>query len=501
MMGNELLEVNNVTKLFGATTALNDVSVTFQKGTVHSLVGRNGAGKTTLVNIIGGLLSQSDGSVYLEGKEISELSVHERISRGIRIVTQHASVIQQLSVAENIFLGLWPKSRLGLVDWIKLYDATENELHEYGLDIEPRAQVSELDTIDQRKINIVRAMFGGAKIIILDEPTTSLSAEDRNNLFEFIKQLKEQGVTFIFITHYLDEVMILSDEITVLRDGKAFPGIKRETVSEEKLANLITGENVTLTERKEEIKKEQVLLECKNISGAVLNNISFTLKKGEILGIVGFPGSGARELCRSLYGLMPIQEGDVLLNGKPIKIHSSTSSLKNGIVYIPNDRHVEGLVQFLSIRENISLPILKTRLKQNSFLLNLVKEKEIALQMSEDMNIKANSIEDQISSLSGGNQQKVVLSKVLACEPKILILDEPTVGIDIKSREEILNKINELTKLGLAAIYLTNDFDELLRITDRLLFFSNGKIIDEKLNSGLTSEDIIELRDTSIKQD
>lgn len=494
-MSEVVLKVKNITKDFGPTRALDDVSVTFEKGTVHSLVGRNGAGKSTLVNIIAGLYPQTVGEVTLEGEEISALDIRQRMAKGVRIVTQHASVIRELSVAENIFLGLWPKKKNAGIDWKAMFDMAKKELEDYGLELNPKTQVKFLNPVEQRKLNIVRALYGGAKLIILDEPTTSLTSKDRDELFEFVTSLKKTGVTFILITHYLEEVLNMSDEITVLRDGLCFTGYKRGSLNTQKLGELIAGENIELTKRQHGRSAESdVILECKDIHGDRLNGVDVKVRKGEVLGMVGFPGSGARELCRTLFGLNKFDAGVVEVNGKKVKHGHPEEAMKSGIVYIPEDRHAEGLVNILTIRENISLTILKSRLTRQLFLDKRM-EKKIAKDLFDLLSIKANSIEDKVSSLSGGNQQKVVVAKVLASLPKVLILDEPTVGIDVKSREEILHIVNKMTDEGMSVMYLTNDFEELLRISDRLVFFNDGRIVSQCDNNNLTPEDVIEIRD------
>jgi len=498
-MSEEILQVKNILKRFGATLALNDVSMSIKKGTVHSLVGRNGAGKTTLVNIIAGIYRQDEGQVILEGKEVSGLTVFERQKEGIRIVTQHASIIPHMSVAENIFLGLWPKNSYGMVDWKALNKMAVSELEEYGLYVDPNQLVGKLSPVDQRKVNIIRALYGGGKLIILDEPTTSLTSEDRDSLFNFVKKLSDTGTSFILISHYLEEILRLSDEITVLRDGKAYSGYTRGHLNEEKLANMIAGEDVVLIQRekKVDLSNEDVVIECKNLCSDNLVNVSMELRRGEVIGVVGFPGSGARELCRTFYGLSRLVEGEIKVKGKSIRLNGPNSALDNGIVYIPNDRHTEGIVQLMPVRENISLPILKRKLKGRWGLINSLLERNIANEFSEKLRVKANSVEDPVSSLSGGNQQKVVVAKVLSCDPTVLILDEPTVGIDVKSREEILSIVNKMTEEGMSVIYLTNDFDELLRISDRLIFFNNGRTTAVRENIGLTAEDVIKIRDSA----
>lgn len=497
-MSNILLEVEHVNKSFGATQALKDVSMTIKEKSIHSLIGRNGAGKSTIVNIIAGIYSQDGGEVFFQGENIRELSVFERQSLGIRLVTQHASVIPELSIAENIFMGLWPLKKSNFLDWNRMYTLAQIELSDYGLDCDPKAKVKTLSTVDMRKVNIVRAMYGGAKLVILDEPTTALSSKERDELFAFVNRLREKGTAFIFITHYLNEVLKLSDEITVIRDGVSFLGTDDGKATEESLAALIAGEEVVFTQREKSLSyKGKVVLSCNHISGKTLHDVSFELKRGQIIGLVGFPGSGAREICRSLFGLEKIDKGTIELFGKEIKMNSPSKALDNRIAYISHDRHGEGIVQQSEILDNMSFPIMKTRLKTKLGFINKKKAVENAEFYCDLLKVKANSIHDELGSLSGGNQQKVVVGKTLSTYPKILILDEPTVGIDIKSREEIILIINELTKKeGLSVLYLTNDFDELVRIADRFLFFRGGYLVGDLYNQDMRQEDVVRYRDT-----
>jgi ABC-type sugar transport system ATPase subunit len=495
-----LLEVGHVGKRFGATKALTDVSLSIEPGTIHSLLGRNGAGKSTVVNCIAGVYPHDSGTILFEGQDVSPFSIFERQKMGIRMVTQHASVIPELSIAENIFLGLWPKKKTGVVDWKTMFELADEELKRYGLDASPLMKVKDLSAVDMRKVNIVRAMHGGAKLVILDEPTTALSSAERDELFEFVNELKSRGTAFIFISHYLNEVVQLSDEITVIRDGLSFPGTGGgEPPSEERLANLIAGGEVALSVRSRHCEEEDsnIALECKNVSGPHLHNVSFKVHKKQIVGVIGFPGSGAREMCRTLFGLERQTGGSVsLFGGKPLRLSSPSQALENKVAYISHDRHNEGIIPSQNILDNISLPILKTFLRGFAGSIDKSRAVSIAKNYCELLNVKCNSVSDKLSSLSGGNQQKVVVGKTLSSKPKILILDEPTIGIDIKSREEIIAIVSELAETaGLAVLYLTNDFDELIRVADRMLFFKDGHLTADIANIDLTLDDIVRIRD------
>lgn len=497
-MQEVVLQVKNVSKSFGMTQALKDVSFNITKGSIHSLLGRNGAGKSTVVNIIAGIHKQNTGSVLLEGKEISCYSVSERQNMGIRIVPQHASIIPNLTVGENVFLGVLPKKGM-FVDWDTVFQAAKEELDKYGLDVDPKALVKSLNGVDQRKVNIIRAMYGGAKLIILDEPTTALSSQEREELFSFVNDLKKKGTAFIFISHYLQEVVDLSDDVTVIRDGMSFPGSSDDIFSEEKLAKLIAGEDVELVKRNivEDHEEKDRFIHCEKLNGDILKDVTVSLYRGEVTGIVGFPGSGAREFCRTLSGLEKLYSGSIGINGKKIVIKTPSDAYRNGISYVSYDRHKEGIVGLLDIRENISLPLLYTKLKTKFGFVDKQKSKENAEIYFEQFHMKANSVNDKLDSLSGGNQQKVVVAKSFSMEPQLLILDEPTIGIDIKSREEIIENVNRIAdEQHTSVLYLTNDFDELLRTVDRILFFKDGKLVNDVRNHNLTHEDIINIRDS-----
>lgn len=336
-------------------------------------------------------------------------------------------------------------------------------------------------------------------MIILDEPRTSLSIEDRNNLFRFVRHHAEHGVAFILISHYLEEILQVSSEITVLRDGRVYSGNMGQGSRSDKemeLAKLIAGEDVELTYRNKDKKvSEEVVVKCEGISAKFLESTDFQIHRGEIVGFVGFSGSDARELCLALYGMIKKKSGKVTVCGKETDIKSPTDALKYKICLVPNDRHAEGIVPIMSVKENIGFSCLRTSLLGRFELLDRRKETTLAEDFVKRLAIKTQSIYATSGSLSGGNQQKVVLAKVLAVNSTLLILDEPTIGIDIKSREEIMGLIKELTNEGMSVIYLTNDFEELLRIVDRVVIFSEGKIVGNMKNENLTSDMIVNIRD------
>jgi len=495
-----LLEVRNISKIFGATRALSDVTIEVHEGEIHSLLGRNGAGKSTLVNIIAGIYPPSTGEVLFDGEDIRELNIFKRQEMGIRLVPQHENSFPDLSVAENIFSGVLPTHR-GLVDWDRMNREAAEELETYGLTVDPRTLTSELNSIDARKLNIIRAMHSGAKLIILDEPTTALTSAERADLFSFVRALKSQGTAFIFISHYLGEVLDLSDTITVLRDGLMYPVDTEHEASEAYLASLVAGEEVELTQRIPTGPEDAtpVYVEVRDLHGPSLDGVSLDIRRGQILGVVGFPGSGAREFCRALFGLTVIESGTIKVDGQTVSLSNPEGAIRRGIAYISYDRHREGIMPTMNVNENIGISSQGRKLHMPGGLIDLKKQAEMSEEYRRALRIKCNSILDPMDSLSGGNQQKVIVSRLLNTDPEVLILDEPTVGIDIKSREEIISAILKLTHAGMCTIYLTNDYDELLRVADRLVFFDDGHIVAQLDNDGITIERLTSIRDQEKK--
>lgn len=498
MSNPPLLQVRNISKVFGATRALSDVSLEVNQGEIHSLLGRNGAGKSTLVNIVAGIYPPTTGEVLFEDRDIRDLNIFARQELGIRLVPQHENSFPDLTVAENIFSGVLPTNH-GFVDWKHIYLKAAEELEAYGLSVDPRAKVRELSSIDARKLNIIRAMHSGAKLIVLDEPTTALTNREREELFAFVRDLQGIGTAFIFISHYLGEVLELSDSITVLRDGLMFAVDDPTEASEAHLANLVAGENVELTQRMvretEDAPDVEPFLEIHDLHSQDLHGVSLSVNRGEILGVVGFPGSGAREFCRALFGLNHIVSGTMLADGRLIRLSSPSEAIKEGIAYISYDRHREGIMPTFDVNENIGISSHAGKLRKFAGFLDLKKQKAISNEYRDALKIKCNSIYDPMDSLSGGNQQKVIVSRLLSTDPRLLILDEPTVGIDIKSREEIISTVLKLTHAGMSTIYLTNDYEELLRVADRLVFFDEGRIVEVLTNTDITIDELTVIRD------
>ncbi len=491
-----LLETKNIKKSFHTKQVLNGIDMSIEKGEIHGLVGKNGAGKSTFVNIVTGLIDNYEGQVVFENENINEYNVLKRQEKGLFIVPQHTAIVNEFSVAENIFIGVWPRTKAKLVDWNNIYETAGKVLSQYGLDIDPKTKAAKLSLVDRRKLNIVRALFSEAKLIILDEPTTSLTTEERNNLFDFVNKMSAKGTSFIFISHYLDEVLKLCDKITIFKDGFATSLDLKTEKNEMDLSAKMLGDSVELFKRKKEKEHSDIAFACKDIHAFRVDNVSFEIKKGDIVGFVGFPGSGAREVMRAIGGLEKIEQGQLCSAGESFTVANEAQAIQRGMIYVPFDRHDEGLVQEMSILHNISLSVMSGKLKRALGVIDKKKEADISKYYYDLLEIKAKNEHEKVRTLSGGNQQKVLIAKELCCEPKLLMLDEPTIGIDIGSREEILDLVNGLANGGTPIIYHTSDYSEILRICDKLYFFYSGKLFKQIRNENLTIDDVTNIRDS-----
>ncbi|CCN34554.1 putative Monosaccharide-transporting ATPase [Vibrio nigripulchritudo SO65] len=489
--GNEqeiALEVVNLSKQYGQFTALDNVSLRLKQGTIHGLLGENGAGKSTLVGLISGQNTATSGSIILDGLRVEDADVREMEQAGVFLVTQEPMIVDHLTAAENLMLGIWPSNH-GLVQWGKLESDAQEMLEGTGIDHNTLA--GQLDAVARRKLNILRAMFSGGKVIILDEPTTSLSVEDRTHLFDFMRRLKRQGVTFIFISHYNDEILSVCDAVSVLRDGKLAGSSEHvDQLSSEDLSELVVGHNLSLFQR--EPHSFQQLEEGASFKGIHSDGVHLEhlhIATGEIVGFTGLPGSGAKETARAIFGLQPakgfIKLGSQSARALPQDPHDAFDA---GIAFLSDDRRKDGLLGQMSIEQNISLSCL-THLSHSGFI-DSEQEHRICEQYFASMNIKAANSEALVDTLSGGNQQKVCLGRVLATKPKLLILDEPTRGIDIGVKQDVLRIIDELSESGVCVIIVSTDTDELARITDRVCVFEQGSIRRELTGSELTSNSL-----------
>ncbi len=484
MNKNYLVKVENISKIFGGTVALNKVNFAIKSGEVHILLGENGAGKSTLMKIISGIYVPSSGKFYIRNKEYNNLNPKKAQSLGISIIHQELSLVNELSVAENIFIGRLPIKNFFIIDKKKLIYDTKEILKKIGLELEPEEIVGNLKISHKQLVEIARALSLNAEIIIMDEPTSSLTYEEVKNLFKIIKHLKKQKVGIVYVSHKLEEVMEIGDRVTVLKDGNYVGTEKISDVSIAQLIRMIVGKDL-ITKYSEKIRKrndyttDKVHLEVKNLIRKD-NKIkgSFKLYKGEILGFFGLVGSGRTEMARAIIGADPKISGQIFLNGKEISIKTPYNALKFGIGLIPENRAEEGLFNNFPIWKNISLPkLLKTSfLKGIGGLINKDNEFKLANNIVLNLDLKCDSIFQEIDELSGGNQQKVVVGKWLEAGVDIYIFDEPTKGIDVGVKQNIYELIRELAKSGRSIIFISSELPELLSISDRILVFKEGKI-------------------------
>ena len=481
-----ILRVENLTKRYGATIALSDVSLSIRRGTIHGLLGENGAGKSTLVGLISGQRVPTEGALFLDGAPIANVDVKAMEKAGVFLVTQEPMIIDHATAAENLMLGIWP-SKNGFVNWRKLKADAARMLE--GTHIDPQALAGRLDAVARRKLNILRAMFGGGKVIILDEPTAALTVEDRVQLFAFMRQLKAQGVTFIFISHYNDEILEICDACSVLRDGVLAGGTEDVgSLTSEQLSELVLGRGLALFQRERRaFEGEAPAVRVRNVDNGHLAVPEFDLHAGEIVGFTGLPGAGAKELARALFGLVPAS-GSIALEAqaaRPLPANPR-AAFDIGIAFLSDDRRRDGNIASMTIGENISLSSLAA--VANSGFLKPEAEKVLSQRYFQAMGIKAAGPATVVDTLSGGNQQKVCLGRVLATNPRLLILDEPTRGIDVGVKQDVLRIIDGLSKTGVSVIIVSTDTDEIVRAVDRVCIFENGAIRVQLSGDAITSE-------------
>jgi rhamnose transport system ATP-binding protein len=483
------VELRDISKRFGATQALDGVSLELRAGEVHALVGENGAGKSTLVKIIGGIYQADSGTILLDGQPTELHGPAQARSLGIAVVHQEPRLFPDLTVAENVFMGHVPGGRMGTIDWGEMRRAAQRIFQELGVRFDVGAPVRGLSMADQQLIEIAKALSIDAKVLVLDEPTASLSAHEVERLFTIVRQTRDRGVAVLFVSHRLDEVFELCDRATVFRDGRHVVTAATSELTTADLIRHMVGRAVSLFPKGENPIGD-VLLEVTGLSrGDRFRDVSFSVRTGEIVGFAGLVGAGRTEVARVLFGIDHADSGRITLGGQPVSFASPSAALHAGIAYVPEDRHQEGLVEDFSIAENVSLPIL-ARLFGRLFMRGSV-ERSLARGYIEQLRIRTTGVDQLVAALSGGNQQKVVLAKWLATKPRVLILDEPTRGIDIGAKIEVHRIISELAASGLAIILISSDLPEVLAMSDRILVLHEGILTAEIARSDATEERVM----------
>ncbi|RDH43012.1 ribose ABC transporter ATP-binding protein RbsA [Zooshikella ganghwensis] len=478
-MPETILQLQSINKSFPGVRALHEVSLNVYQGRVMALVGENGAGKSTLMKVLTGIYQADSGNICYQGKNCVFSSSKESQDEGISIIHQELNLLPELSVAENIFLGReftrWP----GRINWPKMKQEAHYLLQRLGLSLDPATPVGRLNIGTQQMVEIAKALAVNAKVIIMDEPTDALTDTESQSLFRIIRELRAAGCGIVYISHRLAEIFTVCDDITVLRDGEFIKEVPAKDTDEDEIIEWMVGRKLTEQYPREPGSGEQqTLMVVNDVSGPGVKHASFELHKGEILGVAGLMGAGRTELMKIIYGANPISQGTITLNGQDLNCSSPQQALKAGIAYISEDRKGEGLVTELSVGENMVLSALKSFSRQIG-VINKTKEQEAITQFIQRLQVKTPSAHQLIKYLSGGNQQKVAIAKGLLTNPNVLILDEPTRGIDVGAKKEIYLLINELKRSGMGIILVSSDMPEILGMSDRILVMYSGRLVGE----------------------
>lgn len=472
----KVLSAHNITKRYESVIALNHVSIDFFAGEIHALAGENGAGKSTLIKVLSGSIAPDSGEITMEDYLCSYMEPRKARELKISTIYQESQLIPDITVAENIFMGHFI-GKFGWIDKHAMNKKAKEIFDKLGVDIDPGMQAGELSTAKRQMVELARIMEQDTRVLILDEPTAALSKDDAAILFRVIRQLKEKGVSIIYISHRMSEIYELSDRITVMRDGQVVLSEHMKSVSEEQLLYSMIGRKLEDTFPKRTTEPKEVLLKVENLENEYVKDLSFQLRRGEILGIAGLTGSRRTESMELLFGAEKKKKGKIELEGKEVMIRTPKDAVKLGIGYLPEDRKGKGILQNLNIKDNVALPVLKKLAK--SLWLEQDKELKLARKYIEMFRIKAASEKETVHHLSGGNQQKVVISKWLASNSTVLIFDEPTQGIDVGAKYEIYQMMNLLTEKGVSILMISSDMEELLGMSDRILVLYEGRISGE----------------------
>ena len=491
-----ILEMRNISKSFGGVNALRDVSFQCRPGTVHALVGENGAGKSTLIKILAGALLPDSGEIIFKGQKHQSFSTRKALNSGISVIYQELALVSQMTVAENIFLGREPRKYFGIVDKKRLKIEAKKLLKQLGFEVDMDMEVGEMTVAYQQMVEIAKALSKNADLIIMDEPSAILAGHELDQLFLIIESLKKRGVTIIYISHRLEEVFRIANEVTILKDGQLVGTKPIKDLSRGELVKMMVGRTL---EEVFPVSLNQLgnpVLQVEEISTkTILNKVSFNLREGEILGVAGMVGSGRTELAHAIFGADPLTSGTIKIKGQDVVFKNPADAIRSKISLVPEDRKYHGLFTKLSILNNITLPIL-SKISRWGFT-DKKKENEIVERARQIHSIDMTSGNQEVQYLSGGNQQKVVLSKSLQTIPEVIIMDEPTRGVDVGAKFEIYQLIRQLNKDGIAILMISSELPEILGLSDRILVMREGKIVAELTPNETNEEMIIEFATTN----
>ena len=474
-MNEYVLELKKITKRFSGVEVLHDVSFSLRPGEVHALLGENGAGKSTLIKVITGIHQPDGGEIYLDGQEVHFNNAFESRNAGIAAIYQELSLFPDLGVAENIFVGRQPVTKAGRIDWKRLYKEAGDLLESLGVQLDLKQKARNLSIAQQQMVEIARAFSINARILIMDEPTSSLTLNEVADLFRLVRRLRDNGAAIIFISHRLEELFEIADRVTVLRDGYYVETRPLTNVSREELIRLMVGRTITDLFPKLDVTPTDVALKVEDLSKAgVFRNISFELRRGEILGMAGLVGAGRTDVARAIFGVEPPTTGKIWINGREVQINSPHQAVELGLAYVPEDRQGQGLITGMNIVSNITLPLIDDLTSLG--WIQRSQERKTAYESACQMEVRASHIWQKARELSGGNQQKVVLAKWLLTKPGILILDEPTRGIDVGTKSAVHALMSKLASEGMAILMISSELPEILGMSDRVLVMHEGSM-------------------------
>lgn len=490
------MKLENINKNFGGIQALKGVDFELQQGEVHALLGENGAGKSTLIKIITGVYEANEGKIFVHDEEVEIRTPKDARKRGIAAIYQELSLIESLTVAENIYLGNEPtKGVMGVCDRKTLYANSQAYLDKFGIDINPRTLVSDLGMGQKRIVEIVKALAVDSQILLLDEPTTGMSKVEVETLFKIMNNLKENKVTMIYISHYLEEVFKICDRATVLRDGKKIDTFVMKDVTQAQLIKSMIGREIRSqrSRKSKDLSGKAVMLELRSYkTDSMQAPISFAVKKSEILGVTGIVGAGKSELAHSLFGHARPENGEILIRGEKVILSSTRDAKKYRIALVPEDRKKEGLFLEDSVANNMTISSIE-KIQNGIGFLDQKKKKKLSVKMGESLKVNPLRVEMPVKNLSGGNQQKVVVAKWLMSDPEIVVMDEPTRGIDVGAKTEIYDLIKGLSRKDKSVIVMSSEFEELMDLCDRILVLRKGEVVGELLPEEVTNERLLSL--------
>lgn len=468
-----MLKMNNISKYFPGVKALDNVSFSVKRGAVHGLVGENGAGKSTLMKVLSGAYTSDCGEIIVDGEEIKDATPALMIEKGVAVIYQELMLLSHRTVAENIYLGRYPKSKFGKIDYKKMNEDADAVLKELKLELDPTAYIKDLSVAKRQMVEIAKAMSRDAKIIVLDEPTATLGDAELEGLFKLVKSLSKKGVTFIYISHRLKEIFDLCTSLTIMKDGHVVENGMVNDYDEDKLVNRMVGRDVTDIYPKRRINIGDEVLRVEDLKCKGVNKVSFEVKHGEIFGIAGLAGAGRTEIIRAIIGADPIESGKVIYKDEQVHFKSARDGIEAGIGIVPEERKSQGLLLKQDVQYNVNLTSLE-KISNDFGKINLKKEKQTAKKYVDIFHIRPGDPDLIVSAMSGGNQQKVVISKWLASECSLLLVDEPTRGVDVGAKQEIYSIINGLVEKGMAVIMVSSELPELLGMCDRIMVMNEG---------------------------